>query len=255
MKKRALVLIALMVILASGCITIRMETKINQDGSGTKSFILALDKSMMSMIESMAEESGAATEDIWESARAGASSIQGATVEDFSDDESEGIKVTVPFGSLEELVALSSSDAFEGADIISVKKDGDITTLNATITVGDITSELDQASDQSLEGFDLGDIELEYSYAVEVEGNILEYAPKNYASIEGNKVTWDLTQSQADTVELMLKWEPSGGSSIVVILLALGAIGGLALVVIGVILSLRSQKANRAQASLEQSEG
>jgi hypothetical protein len=43
----------------------------------------------------MAEESGASAGDLWDTARVGAESIQGATVEDYSDDESEGIKVSV----------------------------------------------------------------------------------------------------------------------------------------------------------------
>jgi hypothetical protein len=242
MKKPALVLLGLLVILMSGCVTLRLETKIDADGSGTKSLILAFDKSVMSMMESMAEESGTPVGDIWETARAGASSINGATVKDYSDDEMEGIQIIVPFDNLDELVALSSSDAFEGADVVSVQQNGDTTTLNATVTVGDVESSLGQAGGENLEGFDLGEINLEYSYSVEVEGDILDHTPKEFATVEDSKVTWDLTRASTDTVELMIRWKPGGGLDTTVLLLIVVAVGGVALVVIGILLSLRSQR-------------
>jgi hypothetical protein len=241
-KKRILIAVLLSALLTSGCITIRIETKINKDGSGTKSFVLALDKSVMGMMESMTEESGASTDDIWAAATEGAGSINGATVEEFSDDDSEGIKVSVPFGSLEELEALSGSDAFEGMDTVKVSRDGDITTLNATVSVGDVTSGLGEAGGESLEGFDMGDIDLEYSYAIEIEGNIIEYAPKEIATVDGSKVTWDLTSASTDTVELMLKWEPGGGLDPLLIVLIAAALGGLILVAAGIFLTVRSKE-------------
>jgi len=242
MKKHVMVLLSLLAFLMSGCVTLRLETKIDADGSGTKSLVLAFDKSVMSMMESMAEESGTPVGDLWETARAGAGSIEGATVKDYSDEDSEGIQIVVPFANLEELVALSSSDAFEGADVVRVKRDGDTTTLNATVTVGDVESSLGQAGGESLEGFDLGEINLEYSYIVEVEGEILEYTPKEFATVEDNQVTWDLTRAPTDTVELMIKWKPGGGLDVTVVLLMVIAIGGLGLVGIGIFLSLRGRK-------------
>ncbi len=241
MKIRVLALMSLLALTASGCITIRMETKIEQDGSGTKSVVLALDKSIMSMMESMAQEAGTSTEDIWATAREGAATIEGATVEQYGDDEAEGIQITVPFGSLDELEALSSSDTFQGADTVTVSQDGDTTTLNAIVNVRDITSGLDEAGGKELEGFDLGEIEIKYTYAVEVEGDILEYSPKDIATVEGSKVTWDLTRVSADSVELMLKWEPGGGLDLLVILIIAVALGGLVLVVAGVVLTVRGR--------------
>ena len=82
---------------------------------------------------------------------------------------------------------------------------------------------------------------------------ILEYSPKENATIEGNKVTWDLTQAQADTVELMIKWKPAGGFNISAILLILAAIGGLALVAIGAFLALRNQRSEPAPTAEDQS--
>ena len=243
MKKRALVIISLCVILLSSCITIRVENKINADGSGEKSVLLALDKSMMSMFESMAAESGESMDDIWAEARTGAEAIEGAKVEDYSDDDVEGIKMIVPFDSLDELQALSQSETFEGIDTITVSEDGDTKTLKAQVDVGELTSGLGEAGGAELEGFDLGDIELEYTYAVEVEGKILDHSPKDIAEVKGGKVTWDLVQSNSQTVELMVKWSPGGGGiNISTILLIVIVAGGLVLVAVGVFLALRGRR-------------
>ena len=240
-QKRALVLFILLAMLVSGCITIRMETKIKKDGSGTKSFVLALDKSVISAVESMAQESGGGTDDIWEAARAGADSIEGAKVEEFSDEDAEGIKITIPFGNFEELQALSSRDAFEGADSVDVSQDGDITTLKATVSVGELASGFDAAGGQSIEGFDVGEIDIEYTYAVEVEGEILEYSPKDIAAVKDRGVTWDLTKSDADSLELMVKWEAGGGPDMLVVLLIAVVLGGLFLAAVGIVLAVRSR--------------
>jgi len=243
MRKQTSVLIILISLLISGCVTVRVETKIKKDGSGTKAFVLALDNSVLSMLESMAQESGASTDDIWEAARAGAESIKGAEVQEYRDGESQGIKISVPFSNLTELQALSSSDAFSGSDVVTVSQNGDVTTLKATVRTGDLASGFDEAGGQSLEGFDLGDIDFEYVYVIEVEGEILEYSPQGNAEIEGSKVSWDLTQSTDDTTELTIKWEPSSGPDIMVILLVIIALGGAALILFGAILTMRGKQA------------
>jgi len=242
MNKRRLIPILLLATLLSGCVTIRIETKINRDGSGTKSYVLAIDKSVMSMMESMAEEAGTSVDDIWETAREGAASIKGARIEEYSDDEAEGIKVTVPFENLEQLEALTASDAFEGADVVTVNRDGDVTTLRATVNVGDLASGFAAAGDESIEGFDLGEIEINYTYAVEIEGKILEYAPKEIAEVQGAKVTWDLSQAQQDAVELMVKWEPGGGLDTLATVLIAVALAAFALILVGIIVTLRGKR-------------
>ncbi len=245
--KKQLPFFVLLIVLLSGCVTLRIETKIKANGSGTKSFIMAIDKSAMSMIESMAQESGETdlnTEDIWETARVGAESIKGATVEDYRDDKSEGIKVSVPFKNFAELEALSGSDAFEGADAVTVTEQGDRVTLTAIVDTSDIVSGLSGAGGQDLGDFDLGEIDFEYSYIIDVEGKILSFGPKNMAQVKGGKVTWDLTQSTTDSVELTVTWEPGGGGpDMTTILLIVVAVSGILLVVAGVLVSARGRRA------------
>jgi hypothetical protein len=253
MKKRVF-LISLLAVLLSGCITLRIETKINEDGSGKKSFVMAFDKSVISMIESMGEDSGMSTEDIWAEARDGASAIEGAKVEEYKDDKSEGIKIIVPFDDLAELQALSQSDLFQGADVVSVSEDGDTRTLKAVVSVGDVASGLGEAGGEDLEGIDPGDIEIEYSYTVDVEGKILEYSHKEIAEVEGSKITWDLVKAgSTDELELMVKWKPGkeSGGMLPYLLIAIVVIAG-GMIVLGIVMSLRKPKEQAAVLDDEQ---
>lgn len=250
MKKRILVLVSLLAVLASGCITIRLETKIKEDGSGTQSMALALDKDMMSFFESMAQESGGSVDDLWAEVRVEAERIPGAKVEDYSERNAEGVKVTIPFKDLDELASLSGSDALGDLDTVTVSQDGDTRTLKVVLSGGNPLADLSQSGGEGLEEFDLdeldlGDFDLTFTYAVDVEGKILSYSPRDIAKVEGSKVTWDLMQADADQLELTLKWEPGssgGGSSILPILVGVVAVGSVLLVIVGVVLTMRGPK-------------
>ena len=123
-----------------------------------------------------------------------------------------------------------------------MSKDGDTTTLSATLNTSELTSGFDAAEAPELEGFDLGEIDFEFAYVVEVEGEILEYSPKEYAEVTGSKVTWDLTQFPSDTAEVMVKWGPGGGLDLQLILLIVVALGGVILVAAGILLSTRDKR-------------
>ncbi len=241
-KKRTLLLLPLLALLLSGCITLRLETKINRDDSGEKAFIFAFDKSVMSMIESMAEESGAEMDDIWAEVRESAKEIEGAKVEDYETKDVQGIKIIVPFDDLEELESLSGSATFEGTDIVSVNQEGDARVLEATVQIGDIASGLGEAGAGELGDLDPADLDIEYVYVIDVQGTVLEYSPQDIAEIEGSKVTWDLSRASGETATLRIKWEPGGGLDMMTILVIALAAGALLLVVVGVIVTMRGNR-------------
>jgi hypothetical protein len=243
MKGRLLVLFIMLATLISGCITVDIETKIKKDGRGTRSFVLALDRSVISMLEGAAQEAGVAMNDIWGAVRAEAQSIEGAQVEDYSDGTVRGIKVTLPFASLEELQALSSGDGVKGADAVTVSQDGDVKTLSARVNIGEVAAALTEVGDQNLEGFEFGEIDLQFTYAVEVEGRLLKYAPQDMAVVEGGRVTWDLSQVDADAVELTIQWDSGDGAGLFIFLLVVVILAALALMVSGVIMTRRTKSA------------
>jgi hypothetical protein len=239
MNGRVVVLFVMLITLISGCITVHIETKIEKDGSGTRSFVLALDRSVISMLEGAAQEAGLPMNDIWSTVRTDAQSIEGAKVEDYSDDTVRGIKVTFLFDSLEELQALSSEEGVEGADTVSVSQDGDVKILSATVNVGEVAAALTEVGDQNLEGFEFGEFDLQFTYAVKVEGKILDYSPQDLAVVEGSRVTWDLSQIDADAVALTIQWDSGGGFGPPILLLAVAVLAALTLIAFGVILIRR----------------
>jgi hypothetical protein len=239
MKRRVLILISLLAVLLSGCVTLRIETRIKADGSGKKSFVMAFDKEVIAMIEE-AGEGG----DIWEQSRENISgAIKGAKIEDYSDDKSEGIKVTIPFANLAELEALSQSDVFQGADAVSVSQESDTMTLKAVVNIGDITSGMDQSGGMGME-IAPGDFEMAYSYAVDVQGEILAYSHKDIAEIKGSKVTWNLINANAEQVELTIKWKPGSEptNNMFTYLLIGIVVLGVVLIGAGVIMTLRPKQ-------------
>jgi hypothetical protein len=242
MKRRLLILLITLTTLISGCVTVRVETRIKKDGSGTRSFVLALDKSVISMLEGVAQEAGVPTDDIWGAARADAQAIEGAQVEDYSEDDVQGIRVTIPFASVEELQALSSGEGVEGVDVVTVSQDGHVMTLSATVNVGEVATALTEVGDQNLEGFQFGEIDLLFTYAVEVEGRILEYTPQDAAVVEGHRVTWDLSGIDAAAAELMIQWDANDESSPPIFPLLVALLAVLALVTCGVILIRRGKQ-------------
>jgi hypothetical protein len=241
MKGRLLVLLVTLTTLIGGCVTVRVETKIEKDGSGTRSFVLALDKSAISMLEGVAQEAGVPMDDIWGTVRADAQAIEGAQVEDYEEDYVQGIRVTLPFASVEELEALSSTEGVEGVDAVAVSQDSDVMTLSATVNVGEVAAALAEVGDQNLEGVEFGEIDLHFTYAVEVAGRILEYAPLDKAVVEDSRVTWDLSGIDAAAVELMIQWDSSGASSPPTFLLLIAILITLALAAWGAILVRRGK--------------
>lgn len=242
MRIRAFLTALLVLFLVTGCIIIHTETKVKRDGSGTKSIVLAVDKTVLSMIESLPQEPGANGKDIWEAARVGATSIEGVEIEDYSDDKAEGIKVSIPFASLEELQTLGGSDPFEGTDVVTVNQDKNVTTLIAVVNTRELKSGFEETEGQNLEGFDLADIDIEYIYTVEVEGKILEYSPKENAKIEGSKVTWDLTLEGGESATLVVKWQTSGGINTLTIGLAAVVLAAIVLVLTRIAMTVRNKK-------------
>jgi len=237
MKKR-LFLVAVLVtaLFLAGCITLKIETDIGADGSGTKSQIIAMDmEAMEGFVQSMGvtPEPGAEEEnpleDSFEELEQKAATVPGATVEEYKDPVTgrEGIKVTVPFANLDELVALSSTELFGNVDATSFQQSGSSTVMNITVSIGDLSEEVSESAgeggaeeatpspeEKAMQQQMLQVMNIEFTYSVIVPGVIADYDPKDSATVEGNEITWDLSQAlleiEADSVALMVQWESEG---------------------------------------------
>jgi hypothetical protein len=240
MKKRWFLVIMLVAALfLAGCITLKIENDIRPDGSGTKSQIIAVD---MEAIEGFAQSMGVTPEpsveeenpleDSFEELKQKAATVPGATVEEYKDPTTgrEGIKATAPFANLDELVALSSTELFGNVDTISFQQSDGNAVMNITVSTGDLSDEVSESTgeegeeeatpspeEKAMQQQMLQMMDIEFTYSVVVPGMIADYAPKDSATVEGNKIIWDLSQAlletEADSIALMVQWESGGAPS------------------------------------------
>jgi hypothetical protein len=238
MMKKGMFLVTMLVavLFLAGCITLRIENDIRPDGSGVKSQIIAVD---MEAMEGLAQSMGVTPEpgkeeenpleDSFGELEQKAATIPGATVEEYKDPATgrEGIKVTAPFADLDDLVALSSTEVFGSVDAISFQQSGSSTIMNITVSTSDLSAEVSESTgeggleeatpspeEKAMQQQMLQMMNIEFTYSVIVPGAIADYSPKDSATVEGNKIIWDLSQAlletEAGSVALMVQWESGG---------------------------------------------
>ncbi len=237
MEKRSfLVTMLVTALFLAGCITLKIENDIRPDESGTKSQIIAVD---MEAIEGFTQSMGVTPEpgaeeenpleDSFGELEQKAATVPGATVEEYKDPVTgrEGVKVIAPFANLDELVALSSTEVFGNVDAISFQQSGSSTIMNITVSTGDLSEEVSESAgeggeeeatpspeEKAMQQQMLKMMDIEFTYSVIVPGVIADYDPKDSATVERSKITWDLSQAllerEADSVTLMVQWESGG---------------------------------------------
>jgi len=236
-KRLFLVTMLVAALFLAGCITLKIENDIGPDGSGTKSQIIAVDmeaiegfaQSMGVTPEPGAEEEENLLEDSFGELEQKAATVPGATVEEYKDPVTgrEGIKATAPFANLDELIALSSTELFGSVDTISFQQSDNSTTMNITVSTSDLSEEVSESAgeggeeattpspeEKAMQQQMLRMMDIEFTYSVIAPGVIGNYDPRDSATVEGNKIAWDLSQvlleTEADSVALMVQWESGG---------------------------------------------
>ena len=157
-KLQLAVLSAAFVLLASGCFRSDLTVKVNDDGSGTYTEIVAINpKAIAQLSKSFGEASGASGSETCQQMRDGAKKNQGdlpsgAKVEDYTDGDFCGLKITASFAAgdnpMDQISAVLSglqSDKSTGSgigfDSFSLSKDGTAWTFSAnpSASSGDTT--------------------------------------------------------------------------------------------------------------------
>jgi hypothetical protein len=230
----ALGLIAIVVVgavLLSGCLTIRSETVIQSDGSGSRTIVMAIDKSMMALAQQGAQGSGTPTansQDPFADIKTSAGKISGATVDKYTDASgNEGVKVTIPFKTLDDLKTQQFGDKGQSMDKITYTKSGSVVTLNVVINSDQVTSGAANASGSGTSGASpsatkspeekamakqmVAAMGIDFSYALALPGKILDWQPKNIATYDPatNKILWTLDLTADKQPDIMVKWDNS----------------------------------------------
>ena len=148
-KWPVVVLGAVLMLLASGCYRSDLTVKVNDDGSGTYTEIVAINpKAIAQLSKSFGDASGASGSETCQQVRDGAKNNQadlpsGAKLEDYTDGDFCGIKITASFAAgdnpMDQLTAVlsglqdeTSTGSGIGFDSFSLAKDGTAWTFSAS---------------------------------------------------------------------------------------------------------------------------
>ena len=234
MKRRTTVLLALSAVLLTGCITLEIQTVINPDGSGEKAMVMALDQDTYDMMMMTTPEPGEEVEDPFQSTWDDCAANPDIICEEYVDEEREliGVRVIVPFDSLDELVDLSYDEVFEGADEVTIEESDGATTMRIVVYISDVGGEVAESSegttdddtpeatltpeDEEMQRQMLEMMDVEFLYRVTAPSPILEYSPQEDATYDEdeNTVTWELDLlAEAESQEFSLSWETTGAAS------------------------------------------
>lgn len=214
----------------AGCVTIRVDTKINSNLSGERSMIIAMDDSTIEMMKSSTTpEPGKENEEVnpFDSFKKDASNLPpNAKVEDYHDDfnKQTGVKITVPFANLDELVSLSKTGTFSGTDEIEIQRSGETVTMRMKMQTQNLTSEMSSGAalttPESGEPQPTVDPEMakqmasmfDFTYSVAPAGEIVSYSPKDGAKLDSatNTVTWKVDLASEDALQYEITWKPGG---------------------------------------------
>ncbi|MFQ6101302.1 MAG: hypothetical protein ACE5OS_08715 [Anaerolineae bacterium] len=220
------------VLLLTGCITLDVQNIINADGSGEKVAITAMDTDTYEMITSMTPEEGGEVEDPLQSTWELCEAEPRATCETYVDEENEltGVRASMTFGSLDELVELSDNPIFGETDAISFEHSSDMTTMYITVNTQSMASEVAESSgemeatsepeatltpeEEEMQRQILEAMDINFYYRVTAPAPVSDYGPQENGTYDEaeNTVTWDIDLSAEEpSQELWLTW---GGAPI-----------------------------------------
>jgi hypothetical protein len=118
---RLVVVAALLAVVASGCIKADLGMKVNEDGSGTFSALVAVNANFASSFGGLGGTSPGATtpgdfcKELLDDAKGDESLPDGAKVEPYKDGDFCGVRVSTPFKNLDEAIALLGSSSDSGS--------------------------------------------------------------------------------------------------------------------------------------------
>jgi hypothetical protein len=213
--------------LLTGCITLEIQNVINPDGTGEKVMITAMDQETYDMLMSSTPSEGTEVQDPFADTWDKCEEVPEATCEEYVDEEAEltGVRVSVPFDSLDELVELSGNAIFNDSDEISFEQAGDSTTMHIVVRTRDVGSEVAGSSGEMKETPEpqatltpeqqqqmeqlLEMMDIKFYYRVTAPALVTDYGPQEDAEYdeETNTVTWAISlMSEGATREFWLTW-------------------------------------------------
>jgi hypothetical protein len=195
------ILFAGLALVLSGCATFRVTTTIKEDGSGANQFIIAVDSSLYA---------SSSFDDLRRQAQQA-----GGTVENWSEGNRRGVRVTYPFKDLDEMrQQLQGQEGGSGVFDVRVKQGGLLInrTFDADIVVD--TTKFASAAGGNL-GTNASALQaMDFSYAIVLPGKITSH---NGELIEENQVRWRLSAGSGQAYALKASSETQNVAGLLIV--------------------------------------
>ena len=214
------VIVIMMAVLLSGCMQMSIDIIWKEDNSGTLSMTIGIDKSVLSMM-------GTTEEDLQKQLKESMLEEDDYTVRNFSNEKYTGITATTTIADM----TTETNDTTQQISFNYTDKSG-----NKIYTVsGNFNGAEALGGNSSFEDSGLSMTDIEMKMSITMPGEIISH---NATNQEGNKLTWDMTETS--TTEIQATSEiGSGGGMLLWILIGLGV-----LVVVTLFIFLRRNKSN-----------
>jgi hypothetical protein len=210
---RVLILALIAAVCLTGCVTLRSETTIHKNGSGTFRLTMAMDQQVSNL-------AGDQEAQAFEGVKAALEGPPGSEVRPYLDPITgrRGVEFVVPFGSLNELGPQPDSSSDQPQPYtVSATTEGTVTTLNVQLNAPELAvlatrngsgyppiTEQDRglmSVAQAIAGVDI-------SYALALPGRILDWSPQAGATYDPakNELSWNI-RPNAEGYNIMVQWD------------------------------------------------
>jgi hypothetical protein len=198
-------------LLATGCFRIEISIEVEDDGTGTFTFVSAMEESVLEMMGGDDEGMDGFLDDFDES-----DLPSGARVEPYNRDGFVGQRAIIPFTHNGDVAAAFAALESDGAgplddggpfDEFELRRDGDRWVFNAAVNVGDELGDEFSPDDEFMRGF----FETaSFTVRVKMPGRVTDHNADTVAS--DGALIWNLDIFDPTTREMTATSDPSGPS-------------------------------------------
>jgi hypothetical protein len=233
-------------LMLGSCITMATESEFNEDGGGTHTMTVTIDRESAEQLGDLGEGGEDPLEEFGTIDPADVP--EGYTAEAIDTDEEVGVRLSrtvddsTNLGDILNELFNASSTEDDGEDVFpfegTFEKDGDTYRIDLAVNGDILTDTASEDLDEGAEGEDpFSDIPLdslfEFTYTIRMPGEIDEDETNGRVNADGS-VTWDLPLQGTETFTAVSR-DDSGGTDILLIIVVVGIIvlGLIALAAVG----------------------
>lgn len=223
-------LLALCSLALTGCFRVELSIRVNEDGSGVFSTVMAFEDSFAGMAGETPEGGLFGLGDI----------PLGAVVEEYSQDGFTGQRVSIEVSDMEQLQQLlaGDDDLDGGVGELELAREGDGWRFSMMIPPPGEALADEVGDEDALDQFGSFLANASYTVRLALPGEIADH---NADRVEDDELVWDLDLTSTEPRTFSARSQPPGGLSDWAIL-AIGIAGAVALIAVVILLARRSHR-------------